>query len=136
MNKPNARNRWSLLFGWKLQVYVAASSSLIAIFLLAQPSSTFADPDCAGVNQWPTRSALVALKEAGLISGKVDFTKTKTIRLASEQLSQDRYRQIHHVDVIEKSGNKVEIITQNDVSSVECSETGVEVYVISRRLGE
>jgi hypothetical protein len=108
----------------------------MALLLLAPPPLAFADPDCTGVNRWPTRSALVSLKNAGLINDGVDFARTKTVRLASERLSQGMYRQIHLVTFVEKSGNKIEVITSNVASNDECSETGVEVFVISKRLGE
>lgn len=80
--------------------------------------------------------AFVHLKNAGLTNNdKIDFTKTKTVRLASERIGKDLYRQIHHVVFTEKTGNTIEVITSNDASSQECSMSGVEVFVVSTRLG-
>jgi len=80
--------------------------------------------------------AFVRLKNAGLTDNdKIDFRKTKTVRLASERIGDDLYRQVHHVVFTEKSGGTIEVITASDASSEECSMSDVEVFVISRRLG-
>lgn len=64
-----------------------------------------ADPDCAGVERWP----------AGIITNdKVDWAKTKTVRLASERVGKDLYRQVHRVTFTEGSGNTIEVITVSD----------------------
>lgn len=71
---------------------------LIAVAVFAVfPSMAFAiDPDCTGVERWPTSMAFVHLKNAGITNNeKLDFTKTKTTRLASEKIGKDLYRQIH-----------------------------------------
>ena len=76
------------------------------------------------------------LKNAGLTDNeKLDFTKIKTVRLASEKVGKDLYRQIHHIVFTEKSGSTIEVITSNAASSAECSMSGVQVFVVSRRLG-
>lgn len=93
-------------------------------------------PDCAGVERWPTSMAFVHLKNAGLTSNdKLDFSETKTVRLASEQIEKDLYRQIHLVVFAEKSGETIEVITESDASTEECSMSDVEGFVVSRRLG-
>ena len=90
-------------------------------------------PDCAGVDQWPTGMAFAHLKNAGITDNqKVDFSKTKTVRLASETRGKDLYRQIHHVTFVEKSGSIIQVVTSNDVSSEECSMSAVDVYVVSQ----
>lgn len=77
------------------------------------------------------------LKDAGLTDNhKLDFTKTKTVRLASEKIGKDLYHQIHYITFIEKSGNKIEVITINDASNEECSMSGVDVFVTSHHLGD
>ena len=116
--------------------------NLLVIVLLAMLPSTVAakgakDPNCAGVDQWPTNMAFVHLKNAGITTNaKIDFKKTKTTRLASEKIGKNLYRQIHHVTFTEKSGNKISGITSNEASSEECSMSGVDVFVVSRHLGE
>ena len=80
--------------------------------------------------------AFVHLKNAGITTNnKIDFNKTKTIRLASEKIGNDLYRQIHHVIFTEKSNNIIEVITNNEASSVECSMSSVKVYVIKNKIG-
>ncbi|GAC1376686.1 MAG: hypothetical protein NVS3B3_16690 [Aquirhabdus sp.] len=79
--------------------------------------------------------AFVHLKNAGLTDNyKLDFTKTKVTRLASEKIGNDLYRQIHRVIFTEKSGGTVEVITSNEASHQECSMSGVDVFVISKHL--
>ena len=93
-------------------------------------------PNCSGVKQWPTSMAMVHLQNGGVTtSARLDASKTKTIRLASERLKPGLFRQIHRVTFIEKSGSTIEVITVNEASHEECSMSGVDVYLISRHLG-
>jgi len=81
--------------------------------------------------------AFVHLKNADITNNEnLDFSKTKTRRLASEKIGNDLYRQIHYVTFTEKSGNIIEIITSNEASNEECSMSGVTVYIVSGHLGE
>jgi len=109
----------------------------ICVWLSFLSSFVFAkDPDCTGVEAWPTSMAFVHLKNAAITNNdKLDFAKTKTVRLASEKIAPDLYHQVHHVSFIEKSGRLIEVITTNDVSSEECSMSEVDVYVVSKHLG-
>jgi hypothetical protein len=107
------------------------------LLLVALPLGAVAgNPQCDGTGNWATSMAFVHLKNAGLIhNDTTDFSKTKTVRIASEKIGKDRYRQVHDVTFTEKSGNVIEVITVNDASHQECSMGGVEVYVVSKRLG-
>ena len=109
---------------------------LVALLTLI-PSLSFAKhPDCSGVNRWATSMAFVHYKNTKYTDNeKLDFTKTKTTRLASEQIGKDLYRQVHHITFTEKSGNQIEVITVNDASNEECSMTGVDVYVVKEKIG-
>jgi len=110
--------------------------SAAAICLAGGSAAAAGDPDCSSVDAWATSMAFVHLKNAGITdNAKVDFTKTRTVRLASQKIGDDLYRQIHRVRFTEKSGQVIEVITSNDASSVECSMSGVDVFVISRHLG-
>ncbi len=81
--------------------------------------------------------AFVYLKNAGITNNEeLDFDKTKTVRLASEKIGKDLYRQIHLVTFTKKSGQQIQVITNNDASSEECSMSGVEAYLVSQHLGE
>lgn len=111
---------------------------LVAIIGLAVgPTAALAqDPDCTGLDRYPASMAFVHLKNAGVTSNeKIDFSKTAVTRVASERIGGDLYRQVHLVRFTEHTGATLEVITVSDASRQECSMGGVEVYVISRRLG-
>ncbi len=112
-------------------------SIVCLVLLIALPLGAIAgSPQCDGTDNWATNMAFAHLKNAGLIHNETtDFSKTKTVRIASEKIGKDRYRQVHDVTFTEKSGSVIEIITVNDASHQECSMSGVEVYVISKKLG-
>lgn len=94
-------------------------------------------PDCTGSERWPASIAFVYLKNAGLTSNeRLDFSKTKTVRLASEQIEENLYRQVHLITFTEKSGKTVEAITLNDASREECSMSEGAVYVVNMPLGK
>lgn len=111
---------------------------IVLIILLFSPSFAFTkDPDCTGSNRWPTSMAFVHLKNAGITDNyKLDFLKTKTVRLASEKIGKDLYRQVHHITFVEKSGNAIEVITVNDASNEECSMSDTEIFVVNRHLAK
>jgi hypothetical protein len=79
--------------------------------------------------------AFVQLKNAGLADNKsIDFSKTRTVRLASERLGKDLWRQVYLVTFTKNSGEEIEAIAIHDASDEECSMSGVEVYVVSKHL--
>jgi hypothetical protein len=80
--------------------------------------------------------AFVYLKSAGILKqADLDFTATKTERIASEKIGQDLYRQIQLVTFRRKDGRTLEAITVSDASSEECSMGNVQIFLISKRLG-
>ena len=132
----HSKNRPFLLVKEKpFSIFIKALAVLV---FLALPSLALArDPDCAGVDRWPTASSFAALKSAGLLNGDdVDLRRTKTVRLASEKISRNRYRQIHDIIFFEKNGRKIEVIANSIVSAEECSESSVQIFLISGRLPE
>jgi len=111
--------------------------AIFALLLLPSASALAGTPDCSGPERWPTSMAFVHLKNAGITNNDdLDFNKTKTVRLASEKIGKDLYRQIHLVTFTKKSGETIQVITNNDASNEECSMSGVEVYLVSTHLGE
>lgn len=119
-----------------------AMGKLICQLIVAALPLTFSqwalakNPDCTHPDAWPSGMAFSQMKNAGLVDNDIlDFTKTKVIRLASEKVGKDVYRQVHLVHFIKKSGEKVDAITVNEVSHQECSMSDVDVYVVSKRLG-
>lgn len=116
-------------------------SALLAIILAICVSSNaqssgekISGPDCSG--GWPTDMTFVHMKNAGLVdNSSIDFSKTKAVRLASQRIGKDLWRQVYDVTYTKKSGDTIEAIAVHDASTEECSMTGVDVYVISRHLG-
>ena len=107
----------------------------IAFFvLLVVPGRAAAkDPDCPS---WPTNMAFVHLKNAGLTNNYVtDPSKATAVRLASEKIGKDLYQQVYFITFKVKSGKNIKVITRSEASSEECSMSGVDVYVVSQRLG-
>jgi hypothetical protein len=107
---------------------------VVSTFAVAQPTGDRVHgPDCSG--SWPTNMAFVQLKNAGLADNKsIDFSKTRTVRLASERLGKDLWRQVYLVTFTKNSGEEIEAIAIHDASDEECSMSGVEVYVVSKHL--
>lgn len=90
-------------------------------------------PNCSG--GWPTNMTYGLLKNAGLMdNASTDFTKTKTVRLASERVGKDLWHQVYLVTFRKNTGGQIQAISVIDSSSDECSIWGVEVFVVSRRL--
>ena len=113
-------------------------SGLLAVSILVLSFPVFAkNPDCTGPERWPSSMAFVYLKNAEIIdSDTLDFDKTRAVRLASEKIGKDLYRQVHLITFVKKSGEIVKTITLNDASHEECSVSGVDVYVVSKYLGD
>ena len=112
-----------------LFVMLVVSSSALA---QSQAGKT-RGPDCSA--GWPTNMAFVQLKNAGLADNQgIDFSKTKTVRVASEKIGKDLWHQVYHVTFARKSGEAIDVIAVHDASQEECSMTGVEVFVVSRHL--
>jgi hypothetical protein len=90
-------------------------------------------PDCSG--GWPTDMTFSHMKNAGLVNNPdIDFSNTKTTRLASQQIGKDLWHQVYRVTFTKPSGASIEAIAVHDASIEECSMSGVEVFVVSKRL--
>jgi hypothetical protein len=137
LNEEGTKHHCSGECQYKKPHFQVAALVLIALAgVAASGQRTSGPPDCTGANRWPATMALVQSKNSGLTdTNKVDLDKTKVTRLASEQIGRDLYRQVHLVTFTEKSGAVIEVITVNNASHQECSESDVEVYVVSKRLG-
>lgn len=112
----------------------------LATLLLLALSSFWASakpPDCTNADAWPAAMAFTHMKNAGIVSNdELDFKQTLVTRLSSAKIGKDLYRQVHLVRFIKRSGEPVEAITVNEASSDECSMSGVDVYLIAKRLGD
>ena len=106
---------------------------LAAIFVMPAAVALAKSPDCAS---WPTNMALVHLKNAGLIDiPSVIEAQTKAVRLASEKIGKDLYQQVYDITFHTKDGKTIEVVTNSQASSEECSMSGVEIYVVSNQIG-
>jgi hypothetical protein len=99
----------------------------------ASQSGSTHGPDCGG--GWPTNMAQTLLKNAGVLKFEdIDLSKTKTTRLASEKLNRDLWHQVYLVKFVNRSGESIQAIVVHDASMEECSMTGVQVFLVSKRL--
>ncbi|MGT2436057.1 hypothetical protein ACU4GH_09475 [Bradyrhizobium betae] len=106
---------------------------MAAIFAVPAAAALAKSPDCAS---WPTNMALVHLKNAGLIDiPSVIEAQTRAVRLASEKIGKDLYQQVYDITFRTSDGKTIEVITNSRASSEECSMSGVDVYVVSNRIG-
>ena len=114
--------------------YFLALIILAGLPVYAQSTSTSKHgPDCSG--SWPTNMAQATLKDAGILKNEeIDFAKSKTVRLASEQTAKDLWHQVYLVKFHKKSGDDVKAIVIHDASAEECSMTDVQVFVVSTTL--
>ena len=94
-------------------------------------------PDCTHLDAWPAGMAFTHLKNAGILDHDVvDIKKTHVTRLSSEKIGRNLYRQIHLVRFFKTAGEPILAITVNEASSDECSMSGVDVYLVSKQLGD
>jgi hypothetical protein len=105
----------------------------LMIALLGTIRAEAAGPRCDGPENWAAGITQATLKNAGLLNnGEIDFTKTRVIRIASEKVGKDLYRQVHRIIFARTAGRTIEVIAVNDASGAECSASGVEIFVIGR----
>jgi hypothetical protein len=108
----------------------------LVLLLLPFASVRAAGPDCSSPTDWAAMIAFTKLRNAGLITATDPSTvKTTVVRLASERIGKDVYRQVHKITFRVGSGHDIEVITVNDAALEECSASGVEVLVVGRDLG-
>ena len=107
----------------------------VASVVLVAPALCLAasPPQCVS---WPENMGQVHLKNAGIADlTQLDESKTHAVRLASEKVGKDLYRDVYDITFYEKSGRAIEVITSSEASSSECSMGGVDVYVVSKKIG-
>lgn len=93
------------------------------------------DPDCSG--GWPTAMTYACFKNNNFVTPEeIDFSKTKTMRLISESKSNGKYRQAYFVRFVKKNGEHLDSIAIHDSSDQECSESGVQVFLINKYFDE
>ena len=105
--------------------------SMVLCVLFSKAAMAEEVPDCRGKDAWPAAMGGVYLKNAGLIE-IIDFKEIAVERLASEEIGDYLYKQVPFLRYVTEK-TTFELITVNDVSSVECSMSGVEVFVVTNR---
>jgi hypothetical protein len=103
---------------------------IAALVLAGLACSAFAaSPDCAGVERWATSMAFVHLKNAGLTDNeRLDFTKTKTVRLASVDLHQ-------HLQIWKNEFLSSASVSQNRYCQAEVRSRNADDRVVRLRRG-
>lgn len=92
---------------------------------------------CSSINSFAASTAYVVLKNLNIVTPKnINYEKTKTVLLSSQKIGDDLDKEIHHITFYKKNGKKVEVITVNDTSSEECSMSGVDVYLIDKKISD
>jgi hypothetical protein len=64
---------------------------------------------------------------------KLDESKTRAVRLASEPIGRDLYQQVYDITFRERTGRVIEVITSSKASNEECSMGSVDVFTVSNR---
>lgn len=134
--------QFMISLGQKRRITILSLTLLLLLFPLwvLAKNAVPASPGCVGTDclggDWPTSMAFTHMKNAGITDNdRLDFPKTKTVRLASEQIGKNIYRHIHLVRFTEKSGNVIEAITISESSRNGEALNDIEVFTVSRRLG-
>ncbi|WP_167283665.1 MULTISPECIES: hypothetical protein [unclassified Paraburkholderia] len=110
--------------------------AISASILLTAPAFAMVGSPAQCVS-WPRSIAEVKLRNAGIIDPtKLDASKTQAVRIASQKVGQDLYRDVYDMTFHDKSGRVIEVITSSEASSAECSMGSVDVYVVSRKLAD
>ncbi|PLZ00606.1 hypothetical protein CY652_20150 [Burkholderia sp. WAC0059] len=55
--------------------------------------------------------------------------------IAIQKIGKDLYKQVFDITLYSKSGEQFHVVTVNNVSSQECSISGVDIYLVSRKFG-
>jgi len=110
------------------------------ILLLLLSANVFAgdEPDCSGVDNYPTQMALTLLENRWVIEhDKMDFKRTETLLINSQKIGDDRYRQVFKMTFYQRDKKEpIQIISVNELNSEECGfgAREIEIYLISKKL--
>jgi hypothetical protein len=105
----------------------------LPLAFLAMHAAQAASPRCDGPENWAAGMTQTTLKNAGVLNySEIDFSKTRVLRIASEKIGKDLYRQVHRIIYSKTSGGTIEVIAVNDASHEECSASGVDVFLVQQ----
>lgn len=103
--------------------------------VLAAPALCFAGSplQCAS---WPKNITPLILKNVRITDPvQLDDSMTTAVRIASEKIGKDLWRDVYHITFYKHTGRAIEVITSSEVSSVECSMSDPVVWVVSQKVG-
>ena len=90
-------------------------------------------PDCTGMDDLPAVIGLAQLKTWGTVTTDTIVWKDATsIRVASEQVGADAWRQVHRVKWPLKNGRLVEMVIVSEASARDCSTGNVDILVVTK----
>jgi hypothetical protein len=118
--------------------WISLMKILVALLLsTVSAAAAVKNPDCSGPDGWPANMAFAGMKNEGFVTNdQLDFKKTKSKKLAYEKIGKDLYRQVHLVTFQRKDGSVIEAVTLSDASSEECSMGNIQVFVVSKKIGD
>lgn len=104
------------------------------VAMLTAPALCFAGSpsQCAS---WPKNITPLILKNVGITDPvKIDDSKTKAVRIASEKIGKDLWRDVYDITFYEQTGHAIEVITSSEASSAECSMSDPVVWVVTQKI--
>lgn len=107
-----------------------AAIILLGVMLAFPAVAAGPHPPCDGEDNWAAAMVGVYLKNNGLADKAGGYDTLTVERLASEPLADGLFRQVHKVTIVD-GGKRFTAITVNTASHQECSESPVEVYLVS-----
>ena len=118
--------------------WIRAMKPQILAFILSTTSLMAVASDdpvaaCSGPDRWAANIAHNYLKASHIITKQIPELDLSIERITSEKIDADLYRQVHFMTFTE-DGDSHSVITVNDVSSEECSMSGVTVYLVDKRI--
>ena len=109
--------------------------SILLIILLSIGLAHASHPDCANSKGWARSLGYYYFKKAKLLRpGDFDHKRLHVIRLASEQVDDDLFRQVHYFSYEKLNGENISLVLTNAASSSECPLGSVNAYVVSQVL--
>jgi len=105
-------------------------------FIISNGVLASGHPVCDSSNNWAATMAFVHLKNEKIINNEnIDINLTQVKRIASEEIEQGLYKQVHEINFYKKSNEVISVLAVNNASHEECSMGPVKVYLIEKIVG-
>ena len=90
-------------------------------------------PECTSIDDLPAVIGLAQLKTWGTVStDTIVWKDASSIRVASEQIGADAWRQVHRIKFPLKNGRLVEMVIVSEASAKDCSTGNVDILVVTK----